>query len=627
MSIKLKKNELKILLQQNKMVEANKLSTELCRILPKNIDIWLMSASINASLGNMDRVIECCHYVIKLQPDHLLAHYNLGLAYHTLGDFSSAEIFFNATLKLDPNMYKARVALGYAMIALGRPEEAIKLYHELLSGSAIKHLDIALSANINLSLALNAKRCFVEAEQACRLALAIEPKSIEALNNLGEALKEQGKLNDAVDAFRTAVSINPDFSVAHSNYLLNVNYLTDIDLNQVYLEYVKWGESHAVSYAAGKHKHSDCGSDSEKRLRIGYVSPDFRAHSVILFIAGVVESHNRENVEVFCYSDVKLPDAYTQKISETSDHWRETSQLSHEQLALLIAKDRIDILVDLTGHTANNRLMTFARKPAPIQVTWLGYPNTTGLKAIDYRFTDRWADPPGMSDQLNTETLIRISNGFLCYAPISDSPPISDLPMTESGFITFASFNNSSKINVDVIKLWSSILSGVKGSKLILKSPQFTDPVIKQRYLALFESNGIDSSRIEIYGYIASTIEHLAIYQKVDVGLDPFPYNGTTTTCEALWMGIPVVVLTGNSHVSRVGVSLLSNVGLTEFVAETKDEYIRICSNLAKSPEKLLEIRKGMRSRMENSSLLDIDGFVSDIESEYRNMWRTFCKS
>jgi predicted O-linked N-acetylglucosamine transferase (SPINDLY family) len=291
-----------------------------------------------------------------------------------------------------------------------------------------------------------------------------------------------------------------------------------------------------------------------------------------------------------------------------------------------IREDGIDILVDLAGHTFGHRLLVFARKPAPVQVTWLGYPNTTGMTAMDYRVTDAWVDPPGDGDARHTETLVRLSRGFLCYQPLPDSPPVSELPSRATGYITFGCFNNSAKISTPVLDAWSEILKAVPGSRLLLKARQLRDPSLRRHFERELQKRGVDPQRVEMLGRIESKFGHLDLYGRVDIGLDPFPYNGTTTTCEALWMGVPVVVLAGDRHAGRVGVSLLTSVNLTELIAETVPEYQRIAVELALNSERLAAYRSGMRERMRQSPLLDAAGFTHAMESAYRDMWRRWCE-
>ena len=625
MSLDASKKELQRLLQNNRIAEARDVCIKLCAEYPDNVEVWFFAASLHARLGELAKVIKCCKQVISLQPAHEMAHFNLAIAYRSMGDLESAAKAFQATLLLNSGMHKAQLALGQVMMQLDRRAEAIDIYKDLLSRIDRGSADIVLNANIDLSAALCEEKRFIDAEKACMEALAIQPASAEVLNNLGNALKGRGRLKRAIMAYRKAVDVQPDFVVAYSNYLFALNYPGNMENSKIFSEHRQWGARYAALPPVKHHSNVDC--NSGKVLRVGYVSPDFRWHSVILFIAALIEAHHRNNVEIFCYSDVKAPDSFTDLIRRTSDHWRETGALNDHQLATVTADDKIDILVDITGHTGHNRLLTFARKPAPVQVTWLGYPNTTGLTAIDYRLTDVWADPPGTSDKLHTESLVRLPHGFLCFQPLQGSPPVSELPMRESGNITFGSFNNSAKVNDEVIRLWSRILHSLPGSRLILKSPQLSDEWLKKWYLHAFKRQGIESHRMEIHGRTITSHDHLSLYQKVDLALDPFPYNGTTTTCEALWMGVPVVVKEGDNHAGRVGVSLLTNVGLTEFIARTNEDYVRICVELAQNQERLSKLRVGMRERLQESPLLDSDSFATDIENAYRGMWESYCES
>ena len=304
-----------------------------------------------------------------------------------------------------------------------------------------------------------------------------------------------------------------------------------------------------------------------------------------------------------------------------SEHWRSIVGVSDKNVVDLIKKDEIDILVDLAGHTANNSLTVFARKPAPVQVTWLGYPNTTGLSAIDYRFTDIVADPVGEADEYHTEELIRLPNGFLCYRGDETVSANAELPFEMRGHITFGSFNNLTKVTPQVVLTWARILHELPTSHILLKSKQLEDPSVRSRYLELFKEEGVSEDRIDLQAYLPSKNDHLALYDTIDICFDPFPYNGTTTTCEALWMGVPVITLVGDRHAGRVGASILANVGLTDFITEDLDGYIRTAVQLAKNTDYLKEVRLGLREKLQNSSLCDEIGFARDVERSYRTMW------
>ena len=363
---------------------------------------------------------------------------------------------------------------------------------------------------------------------------------------------------------------------------------------------------------------------TKKRLRIGYVSGDFRKHSVAYFFEPLLQHHNSNVFETFCYYNNSSIDEMTKSLIAASDHWRPIAGISDTDVADLIRNDKIDILVDLSGHTSKNRLLVFARKPAPIQVAWLGYPNTTGLSAIDYRFTDIIADPIGKADELHSESLVRLANGFQCYKGNKAVHLNSELPFKRQGHITFGSFNNLTKVTPEVIKVWSHILHEVPKSSLVLKAKQLKyNP---SQYLDFFKQDGITEDRITLLGRMPSMNDHLELYNKVDICLDPFPYNGATTTCEALWMGVPVITLLGDRHVGRVGASILTNIGLTNFIAQDIDGYILLAVEIAAKTNYLQDIREGLRDKMQRAPLCDGRSFASDVESAYQEMWYRYQK-
>jgi len=364
-------------------------------------------------------------------------------------------------------------------------------------------------------------------------------------------------------------------------------------------------------------------------LRIGYVSPDFFHHPVANFIAPVLAAHDRTAVEVFCYAEVKTPDAVTERLRglvESPHHWRDTNGMSDDSVAAAIRADGIDILIDLAGHTVGARLLVFARKPAPIQATWLGYPATTGLTQIDWRITDPLADPPGLTDDQYSEKLLRLPTGFNCYQPIDDMPPVAPLPADANGYVTFGCFNHAAKLRDRTLEVWAELLRAVPGSRLCLKHRGFGLPSAAAEYRQDFERRGIPAARLDLISFIDDTRRHLAAYDRVDVALDPFPYNGTTTTCEALWMGVPVVALAGPTHMSRVGVSLLTRAGLPELVADTPARYIEIAAGLAADRERLRTLRAGLRARVAGSSLCDAARVTRELETALRQVWRDWCR-
>jgi predicted O-linked N-acetylglucosamine transferase (SPINDLY family) len=362
----------------------------------------------------------------------------------------------------------------------------------------------------------------------------------------------------------------------------------------------------------------------ERRLRIGYVSSDFRQHSVGYFIEPVLAHHNHDRFEIFCYSNDIKEDEVTGRLQSYADHWRRLIGLSDEQAANQIRADRIDILIDLSGHTRGNRLLVFARKPVPVQVTWLGYPTTTGLSTMDYRLTDGFADPVGMTEHFHSEQLVRLPECFSCYQP-PEAPEVSGLPAREKDYVTFGSFNNLAKINREVMAVWARILQAVPGSHLTLKNTGLGAGTVQQRVRETFMGLGVAPERLALLGNDPSSRAHLERYWNIDIGLDPFPYNGATTTCDALWMGVPLVALAGKTHAGRVGVSQLSNLELTELIGNTTEEYVAIATRLARDLERLSQLRAGLRARLAASPLTEAPRFTKNLEQAYLAMWKDWC--
>ena len=436
---------------------------------------------------------------------------------------------------------------------------------------------------------------------------------------------DRGQHNEAETYFKRALQINPDISITLSNLLFNMNYNSRYKPQDIFSEHLLFAKKFAGPLSSAILPLTNEPS-ATRRLRIGYLSPDFKRHAVAYFTEPVLAAHNREHFEIFCYSLVPTQDEVTKRIQKYSDQWRSIVGISDEDAAILICNDKIDILIDLAGHTAHNRILLFARKPAPIQVSWIGYLATTGLSTIDYKIVDGYTDPPGKTEQFYTETLIRLPESFLCYLPDKYSPEVGPLPAMSTGHITFGSFNNFAKVTPEVITLWARVLNELPGSHLILKGKSFSDETTCQYAINMFTQRGISAERITLQSWDPSP-KHFASYNQVDIGLDTFPFNGATTTCEAMWMGVPVITLAGTAYHSRSGVSLLSNVGLPELIAETHDEYTGIAINLASDIEKLQLLRKSLRDRMSHSPLTDAKRFTANLETCYRKMWENWCNS
>jgi protein O-GlcNAc transferase len=482
----------------------------------------------------------------------------------------------------------------------GRPEAYNILGHALLQGG----------------------RC-TEAIAQLGAALRLRPGYAAAHDNLGRALKAQGRTAEAVLHHRAALALKPD-PKTHSNLLYSLNLLPQISPAEIFSEHRRWAERYAEPDRAGTMAAS-VDFTAGRRLRVGFLSPDFVNHAVAYFFSPVLCHQDRDRFETFCYSNAPIPDEMTETLRGQAAHWRDIARLGDDETVNLIRNDRIDILVDLAGHTAHHRLLVFARRPAPVQVTWLGYPNTTGLTAIDYRLTDAVCDPVGRTEIWHSESLERLPEGFSCYAPPPDAPPVNPLPALPTGQLTFGSCNNFAKVTPEMIGLWAGVLGDHPGSRLLLKSRGFADPDTAQRVCDAFGRAGVAADRLCLDAQNRSVREHLRLYHRIDVALDTFPYNGATTTCEALWMGVPVVTLAGDTHAARVGASFLTQIGRPEWIAESAAGYRAICRQLAENLPQLATIRADLRERMGRSSLCDGPGFVRRLETAFRAMWVARC--
>lgn len=462
-----------------------------------------------------------------------------------------------------------------------------------------------------------------EAIEYLTKAAEIRPDEPKILCNLGADLTRSGQIEKALSLFQKAIEKKPDDNLVYSNFLLTLHYLAEVDRQNIFEESTRWAKRNFPAHMA-KTQHDNT-PDPHRRLRVGYISPDFREHSVAFFFEPLLDGHHRENVEVYGYGNILVPDEATKRLREKFDVYRDVKPMTDKEVADLVTEDKIDILVDLAGHTGNTGVYALAYKPAPVQATWLGYPDTTGMSQIDYRITDAIADPPG-SEKFYTEELIHLPDGFLCYGPGERMPPMLPLPALQNGYITFGAFNGSDKINPVVINLWAEVLKATKHSKLMLKFIIGRDDEARKNYLRQFEKQGVDPNRIEIHGWLPLS-EHLKLYNQIDISLDTFPYNGTTTTCQSLLMGVPVISLVGEHHMSRVGLDLLSRLDMQFFAAATPEEYVKKAVALASKPEALARIRETMRMRMATSPLCNRDLFTHNIEQAYRKMWHRWCQA
>ena len=607
-----------ILVQSGMQEEALALLEKLCRKDKRNGEAFFLLGTLLGQSRNYDKASYCLQRAVKLMPNHALCHFNLGNILVEQGKFSAAIKLYSKALLLEPNKPEILRALAKAEINSGKPDRAIPVYRKYLQ---YRPDDPDILGNLAACYFHSGQ--LENAVKIYKLALDIR-NDVNFLDGLSASLCQQGRPDESIAMQREALQLQPDNAKSHSNLLLKLNYLPDITAELLYSEHCEWPRKQKTKNVGLSRDVQAV--DLDRGLRIAYVSSDFRKHSVSYFFAPLLQHHNSDNVETWCYATSPQSDDVTVRLKEMADHWCDISSFNDAKAIEQILSDKIDILIDLSGHTAGNRLTIFAAKPAPVQVTYLGYPATTGLPEIDYRLTDEIADPPDQ-DQYYSEKLIRLSSCFLCFEPYSTSPEVAPLPVLKNGFVTFGSFNNLAKINDSVISVWASLLNNVPNSRLLIKNPSLTDSATAQRYLSLFVKHGISEERIELRGLAPSTEEHLDTYKLVDIALDTFPYNGTTTTCEALHMGVPVVTLKGSKHASRVSASLLAALDLGELVAASQDDYVSIAETLADSQNRLSEYRKTLRSRMAASSLSDGAAFVRNMEQVYRDIWQEYCKA
>ncbi len=600
------------------MKEAESIYRQVLEIDPDQAEANHLLGAIACQDGRYEIAVQLISKSILITPDIAEYHSNLGAALEKLGRLDNAAASFHRAIALKPDFADAHGNLGNALQKLGRLEDAVASYHKALALGP----DTA-DTHSNLGNALEKMGLLEDAVASYHKALALNPNAAETHSNLGNALEKLGRLEDAVASYHKALSLKPDFAVAHSNLLLAMQY-GEVTSDKLFQEHLSWNENHGTPLQPQSRQHHHV-NDPEKRLNVGFVSADFRTHSVGFFVESLFAAHDRQAFAIFCYSNTSQEDATSNRLRTMVEGWRNIVALDDQAVVDAIRDDQIDILVDLSGHTAGNRLLMFTRKPAPLQVTWLGYPDTSGLATIDYRFTDDIVDPPDLSGNWNAERLIRLPNGFHCYRPCEDAPDLAPSPRTVAGHITFASFNNLVKVTPAVVHAWALILKQVPGSRLVLKHKSLTCQAVRQRYLSLLKAENVDQDRLTLLPHSPSTQAHLAEYGQIDIALDPFPYNGTTTTCEAMWMGVPVVTLLGGRHAARVGASLLTTIGQDQLIAKSVNEYVETAVALALNPDRLNTIRCGLRGRMQNSPLCDPEGFARDMERSFRSIWREWC--
>lgn len=549
---------------------------------------------------------------IALKPTFALAHYSLGFLLERQGKQRDANSCYRQAIALDPNMAHAHAKLGDMLALDGNLKEAENCYLKALSlAPELAEVDIRMGELKTQQEKPNDALAYFQR------ALTKKPGNVAALRWLGVSYLNMGRHQEAADLIRKAEALEAWAPDAQSCMLFTLTCSSDISTKELVDRHFAFGR-YCRDRVCPQEKHSNS-SDLERRLRIGYVSGDFVNHVVAGFFEPLLECHDRNQFEVFCYHNNFKSDAVTERVKIKSDHWRDIARMDDDAAAALVQDDRIDILVDLAGHSFLNRLMLFARKPAPVQATWLGYLGTTGLSTIDYRICDAYTDPPGLTENQHSEQLARLPHSQWCYRPPIELPETSAPPFLRNGYLTLGSFNSVRKLNSMTIGLWAEILHALPLARLLI-APVSDDGTTKH-LLHQFESFDIKADRLMFRGRQKAN-DYFASYREVDIALDPFPYNGGTTTLDALLMGVPVVTLAGERSISRGGVSILSNLGLTELIAYTPENYVHIVQKLAGDRARLTLLHETLRSRMQQSPLMDMGHFAQDMEKLYLQMWR-----
>ena len=673
------------LLRGNRLDEAKALFSQVSEQNAEDVDAWYLLSCIHGMQGNMDEAGHCCRRVIALRPDHSDAHVNLGNVLLFQGKADEAVQHYQAALRFNPNNAGALCGLGNTQSSLGNHDEAILHYK-----AAVRLNPNFVEAYYNLGNSQIAQRKYDDAIKSFRQAIRLNPNYAAAYNNIGNAYKELDEITAALENYRTAISLQPNFATAHNNLaivlkeqgLLTEAFQAALQALQVQPDftdaYISLGN---ISIAQGqpdvaigylqqllkiRPNHPEAHSclftmmhyrpeyspqhlfevaqewgiryipenlyssspvsslDPMRRLRIGYVSGDFYNHPVGYFLESILNHHDGLHYETFCYYNHNKHDELTARLQQSAHHWRNITGLSDQSVLQQIRSDKIDILIDLSGHTDRNRLLVFAHKPAPIQITWLGYFDTTGLRTIDYIIGDRFLIPPA-EEACYVENVYRLPNAYLCYSPPQDDIEPGSLPALSTGQVTFGCFNNPSKLTEKVIACWSKLLLNLPQAQLYLKYKAFGDDGVRKRYQEIFSRNGVDLSRVRFAG-ASPRQQYLATYQEIDIGLDPFPFNGCTTTMESLWMGVPVITLRGDRYVGHMGETILKHLGLEENITDSEEAYIDRAISLASNLPALNEIRGNLRSKLITSPLCDGAGFTQCLETAYRNIWVDRCK-
>ncbi|HXD86920.1 MAG TPA: tetratricopeptide repeat protein [Urbifossiella sp.] len=640
-------SNLGVILARTNPQEAVQLYSAAIAANPQQVDSHFNLGNAYRKLNRPQDAVNAYRAALAIAPNNARAYLNLGLAVSDAGDWASAIDYFRRAVAIDPQFPDAYNLLGDALFRTGHLDEAIAAFRDFIVqcpdearahhnlglalasqgdyDGAIPELELAAAlkpnypdAHNSLGVALEAVGRADEAQEHYQKATELRPDYADAWSNLGTSLTEQGRIPEAIAALKKSLEIRPEPRTG-DNLLLAYCYASELSPAELRDEHVAWAAQYTDSLAPAEPPRF---KNETGRLKIGYVSGDFRTHTAAGLIELLLAHHDRDRVHVTCYPNAARSDEATERMRRLADAWRPICRLSDATASEMIRADEIDVLIDLSGHTAGNRLSLFARQPAPMQATLFGYPATTGVKSIGYRITDAYADPPGETESLCVEKLLRLPEIAWVYRPPEGVPTPNALPASSRRSFTFGCLNNPAKLSQACLEAWAKVLRAVPRSRLVLLIGRSTATarIITDRFTEL----GVASDRLELV-YRLPTLDYFEAHQPIDLALDPFPFNGGVTTCDALWMGVPVLTVAGSDYRSRQGVSLLNNVGLPEFVADTPEKLVELAAIWSEQREGLADLRSSLREMMEASPVTQAEAYVRNLEAALESLAHPTC--
>ncbi|RNC66630.1 MAG: tetratricopeptide repeat protein [Desulfuromonadales bacterium] len=605
--------------QRGELAAAEELYRQILRLEPKNSDVLHLLGLIRDAGGFFDRAIELIEKAVRISPDFAVYRNSLGVVLRKAGRFAEAKRALEKALALRHDYAEAHNNMGNLLRQMKQPQEALSHFERAV---ALQPENPFYHNNRAGALCDAGRLC--SAVESFERAISLKPDYLEACTNVRGVYTTLGLHRKAYDITLKIMGMKCIDAATCSDCLMGLNYLSDCSQEEITRHHLAYGMRFGAPSSPVDRRFPNLPVE-DRKLRIGYVSPDFHRHPVAYYLEPVLKNHDHERFEIFCYYTNDTQDEYTDRLKSLADSWLNSHSLSDDALAGRIATDGIDILIDLAGHTAHNRLPLFASRPAPVQATWLGYFNTTGMKAIDYLIADRIVVRDG-EEGMYAEKVVRLPESRFCYQPPAGAPEVAPSPSRRSGVVTFGSFNNLSKLSPPVIEAWAQLLKRVENSRLLLKWNTLGFEEARLHYAGLFREHGIGSERLLLQGF-SSHGDMLAEYSTVDIALDPFPFCGGVTTCEALWMGVPVITLAADRPAGRQTASFLSILGRDDLVAANPEEYVDIGARLAGDERRLAALRSTLRESMASSPLCDGKRFTLGLERLYLDMWRTWCEA